>query len=65
MEFGFFATEVEGDEGSGEIIVTITRSVATALPMSFTLTPIEYNVSYGLDKPVSDPRSPNRATGGD
>ena len=60
--FEFFAQEFEGEEETEHIDVTITRSVATAAPMMLTLTPTEYDDSFGLPIPAFDPRSPNIAT---
>ena len=60
--FEFFGQEFQGIEETGEINVTITKSVATAAPMMFTLTPTEYDDSFGLPIPAFDPRSPNIAT---
>ena len=42
-------------EETGQINVTITRSIATAAPMMLTLTPTEIDDSF-------DPISPNIAT---
>jgi hypothetical protein len=65
VRFEFFAGEAEADESDLEIDVTITRSVATAEEVSFTLTPTEYDASFGLDPiPTFDPSSPNLATPG-
>ena len=60
--FDFFAQEFEGEEETGQIDVTITRSVATAAPMMLTLTPTEFDDSFGLSIDPFDPRSPNIAT---
>ncbi|CAI8040262.1 hypothetical protein GBAR_LOCUS22443, partial [Geodia barretti] len=63
VRFEFFAGEAEADE-SEMINVTITRSVATAEEVSFTLTPTEYDASFGLPIRPFDPRSPNLAIPG-
>ena len=60
--FEFFAQEFQGIEETGQIDVTITRSIATAAPMMLTLTPTEYDDSFGLPIPAFDLRSPNIAT---
>ena len=60
--FEFFGQEFEGIEETGQIDVTITRSIVTAAPMMLTLTPTEYDDSFGLSIPAFDPRSPNIAT---
>ena len=62
VRFQFFAGEAEAEEDDLEINVTITRSVATAEEVSFTLTPTEYDASFGFPIPTFDPRSPNLAT---
>ena len=59
--FEFFAQEFQGTEETGQINVTITRSIATAAPMMLTLTPTEYDDSFGLSIDPFDPRSPNIA----
>ena len=59
--FEFLVQEFEAEEEMGQIDVTISRSVATAAPMMFTLTPAEYDDSFGLSIPAFDPRSPNFA----
>ena len=63
MEIGFFAMEEDGREQDEEISVTITRSTATAIPVTISLTPVEYNNSFGFDAPTLKPNSPNVATG--
>ena len=60
--FEFFAQEFEGEEEMEQIDVTISRSIATAAPMMLTLTPTEYDDSFGLSISPFDPRSPNIAT---
>ena len=62
MVFEFFGREFEGEEETGQIDVIISRSVATAAPIMLTLTPTEYNASFGLSIDAFDPRSPNIAT---
>ena len=62
VTFEFFTGEAEGDESELEINANITRSVATAEEVSFTLTPTEYDASFGFRIPTFDPRSPNLAT---
>ena len=62
MEIGFFAMEENGSEDE-EISVTITRSAATAIPVTISLTPVEYDSSFGFVIPTFDPDSPNIATG--
>ena len=62
VTFEFFGEEAEADEDELEIDVTITRSVATAEEVSFTLTPTEYDASFGFPIATFDPRSPNLAT---
>jgi hypothetical protein len=64
VTFEFFGEEAEADEDELEIDVTITRSVATAEEVSFTLTPTEYDASFGFPIAPFDPRSPNLATPG-
>ncbi|CAI8052754.1 hypothetical protein GBAR_LOCUS28872 [Geodia barretti] len=64
VTFEFFTGEAEGDESELEINANITRSVATAEEVSFTLTPTEYDASFGFPIPTFDPRSPNLATPG-
>ena len=63
VEIGFFAMEEDGSEQDEEISVTITRSAATAIPVTISLTPVEYDSSFGFDIPTFDPDSPNIATG--
>ena len=41
--FEFLGTNGTGKEGSGLINVTVTRNASTALPISLTITPTEYN----------------------
>ena len=62
VTFEFFEGEAEAEEDDPEISVTISRSVATAEEVSFTLTPTEYDASFGLPIRPFDPRSPNLAT---
>ena len=62
MVFDFFAEEFEGEEETEQIDVTISRSADTAVPIMFTLTPTEYDDSFGLSIDPFNPRSPNIAT---
>ena len=62
MEIGFSAMEENGTEDE-EILVTITRNSTTAIPVTLSLTPVEYDSSFGFDIPTFDPDSPNIATG--
>ena len=62
MDFSFFGEEAEAEEVFGQIDVTITRNVATASPVTFTLTPTAYDESFGFTIPPFDPRSPTIAT---
>ena len=61
VTFEFIDTSAEGTEGSEVINVTITQSVATAAPITLTVTPTEYSPEFGTIPPL-DQASPNIAT---
>jgi hypothetical protein len=64
VEFEFAEQDQDGVEGTTVITVEISRSVATAGPLSFELTPTEYDPSFGFSISDFDPSSPNTATPG-
>ena len=60
--FEFNATDKNGSEKTGVINVRVVQSVATAVPITLTITPTEYSDDFGFDVPDYDPNCPNNAT---
>ena len=60
--FEFSDRDIDGPEKTGVINVRVVQSVATAVPITLTITPTEYSDEFGFDVPVFNPNSPNIAT---
>ena len=62
VAFEFDDRDKIGDEDAGAINVRVVQSVATAVPITLTITPTEYSDDFGHDVSEFDPNSPNIAT---
>ena len=60
--FEFSEDDHAASERDGFILVLVTHSPATAIPIDLTITPTEYDPSFGINIPPSDPNSPIIAT---
>lgn len=62
VEFEFSDNNKSGIEGTGVINVHVVQSIATAVPITLTITPMEYSDYFGFDVPDFNPNSSNIAT---